>query len=243
MDSDCCRRITLPKQNLPSLAIVIPVFNEEKTLADALKSIQNLELEAADELVFVDGGSTDKTKQLILDAGFQCLASAQGRAKQMNKGAASTNSDIILFLHIDTAISSSNISNIKKTYNQGYVSGRFNIRLSESNISYRIISFFINLRSSLSKISTGDQAMFVARDVFEDIGGFPELPLMEDIALSKKLKSIGRVACLKDTLITSSRRWQKHGIAKTVVLMWKLRFLYWLGVSPERLAKMYRDAR
>ena len=233
----------LSDQNLPSLAIVIPVFNEEKTLAHAIKRIQRLELDATDELVFVDGGSTDKTKRLILDAGFKCLNSELGRAKQMNKGAKNTKSDIILFLHIDTSISSSNISNIKKTYSQGSLSGRFNICLSGHNISYRIISFFINLRSCLTKVSTGDQAIFVSRHVFENVGGFPELALMEDVALSKKLRTIGHVACLKDTLTTSSRRWEKHGIMKTVVLMWKLRLLYWLGRDPEKLVKIYRNAR
>ena len=234
---------TLPKQSLPSLAIVIPVFNEEKTLAYALKRLQRLELEVTDKLVFVDGGSTDKTEHFILQAGFQCLKSEQGRAKQMNMGARNTSSDIILFLHVDTTFSSSNISNIKKTYNQGFLSGRFNIRLSGKGLTYQIISFFINFRSCLSKISTGDQAMFVSRQVFESVGGFPDLPLMEDVALSKKLRDIGHVACLKDTLTTSSRRWEKHGVVKTVLLMWKLRLLYWLGANPEMLAKMYRDAR
>jgi len=233
----------LPKQNSPSLAIVIPVFNEEKTLIDALGHLQRLELEPADQLVFIDGGSTDKTIQLIRDAGFQCSISEQGRAKQMNKGAEITKSDIILFLHIDTSLNSSNISNIKKTYNQGFLSGSFNVRLSGVGLNYRIISFFINLRSYLTKVSTGDQAIFVSRQVFEDVGGFPDIPLMEDVALSKKLKAIGRVACLKDTLTTSSRRWEKHGVIKTVLLMWKLRFLYWLGVAPDKLAKMYRNAR
>jgi len=243
LDSYSRGHITLPKQSLPSLAIVIPVFNEEKTLAHAIKRIQRLELEATDELVFVDGGSTDKTKRLILDAGFKCLNSELGRAKQMNKGAKNIKSNIILFLHIDTSFSSSNISNIKKTYSQGFLSGRFNICLSGCSISCRIISFFINLRSCITKVSTGDQAIFVSRQVFENIGGFPDIPLMEDVALSKKLRAIGHVACLKDTLTTSSRRWEKYGVMKTVVLMWKLRLLYWLGINPEKLARMYKDAR
>jgi len=233
----------LPKQTLPSLAIVIPVFNEEKNLPNALKEIQRLELEASDELIFIDGGSNDNTKQLIQDAGFHCLISEAGRAKQMNMGAQNTKSEIILFLHIDTSISSSNISNIKKTYNQGFLSGRFNIRLSKNSLSYRIISFFINTRSCLTKVSTGDQGIFVSRDAFIAVGGFPTIALMEDVALSKKLKTLGKVACLQDELITSSRRWEHHGIVKTVLLMWKLRLLYWLGINPEKLAKMYRSTR
>jgi len=222
---------------------VIPVFNEEKNLPHALKEIQRLELEASDELIFIDGGSSDNTKQLIQDAGFHCLISEAGRAKQMNMGAQNTRSEIILFLHIDTSISSSNISNIKKTYNQGFLSGRFNIRLSNNDITYRIISFFINIRSCLTKVSTGDQGMFATRGSFVAVGGFPTISLMEDVALSKKLKALGKVACLRDELTTSSRRWEHHGIVKTVLLMWKLRLLYWLGVDTEKLAKMYRSTR
>lgn len=240
MDPYCCGYITLPKQTLPSLAIVIPVFNEEKYLPHALKEIQRLELETSDELIFIDGGSNDNTKQLIQDAGFHCLISEAGRAKQMNVGSQNTESDIILFLHIDTSLGSSNISSIKKTYNQGFLSGRFNIRLSNNRLSYRIISFFINMRSCLTKVSTGDQGMFVTRDSFMAVGRFPEVALMEDIALSKKLRVLGKVACLQDELTTSSRRWEHHGIVKTILLMWKVRLLYWLGVNPEKLAKMYR---
>ncbi|MDQ7001608.1 MAG: TIGR04283 family arsenosugar biosynthesis glycosyltransferase [Ghiorsea sp.] len=233
----------MQKDDMPSLAIVVPVFNEEKTLSLALKKLQHLNIQAPDEILFVDGGSTDNTKQIILDAGFQCLKSAQGRAKQMNFGAENIKGKIILFLHIDTSISSSNILNIKKTYKHGFLSGRFNVILSNTDVRYRIISFFINVRSRLSGISTGDQTMFVTRVAFEQVGGFPDFALMEDVALSKKLKPLGKVACLKDTVTTSSRRWEQHGVVKTVLLMWKLRFLYWLGVSPERLAKMYRSVR
>ncbi|HID36175.1 MAG TPA: glycosyltransferase [Ghiorsea sp.] len=223
-----------------SLAIVIPVFNEGKVLPAALKSLQEL---AVDELIFVDGGSVDNTVSLIQDAGFVCLQSEAGRAKQMNFGTQNTTSDIILYLHIDTTLSSSNILSIKKTYNQGYKSGRFNISLSNKSITYRIISYFINYRSCLTKVSTGDQGIFVTREAFAAVGGYPDIPLMEDVLFTKQLRRIGKVACLKDVLVTSSRRWEEHGVFSTVWLMWKLRFLFWLGVSPSKLAKMYRDAR
>ncbi len=206
----------------------------------ALKSLQGL---AVDELIFVDGGSQDNSVKLIQDAGFVCLQSEPGRAKQMNLGTRYTESEIILYLHIDTSINSSNILNIKKTYSQGFLSGRFNILLSNRAITYRIISFFINVRSCLTKVSTGDQGIFVSREAYEAVGGIPDIALMEDVAFSKKLKKLGKVACLKDTLITSSRRWETCGVWRTIYLMWKLRLLFWLGVSPDTLAKMYRDAR
>ncbi len=206
----------------------------------ALKSLQGL---AVDELIFVDGGSQDNSVKLIQDAGFVCLQSEPGRAKQMNLGTRYTKSEIILYLHIDTSINSSNILNIKKTYSQGFLSGRFNILLSNRAITYRIISFFINVRSCLTKVSTGDQGIFVSREAYEAVGGIPDIALMEDVAFSKKLKKLGKVACLKDTLITSSRRWETCGVWRTIYLMWKLRLLFWLGVSPDTLAKMYRDAR
>ena len=209
-------------------------------MPSALKSLQEL---AVDELVFVDGGSWDNTVNLIENAGFVCLKSQAGRARQMNLGTTHTSSDIILYLHIDTSISSSNILSIKKTYSQGFLSGRFNIQLSNRALTYRIISFFINVRSCLTKVSTGDQGIFVSREAYEAVGGIPDIALMEDVAFSKKLKKLGKVACLQDTLITSSRRWETCGVWRTIYLMWKLRLLFWLGVSPDTLAKMYRDAR
>jgi len=243
LDSDYRRNISLRKPTSPSLAIIIPVFQEEKTLPDALIRLQKLKLDAQDKILFVDGGSTDNSKQLITNAGFHCITSEAGRAKQMNMGAKNTQSEIILFLHVDTSLSSSNILNIKKTYNQGFLSGRFNIKLSNNGISYRIISFFINVRSCLTQVCTGDQGIFVSRKAYEAVDGIPDIPLMEDVAFTKLLRKYGKIACLKDVLITSSRRWEKHGVLKTVYLMWKLRFLYWLGVAPERLANMYKDAR
>ncbi|MDX8388650.1 MAG: TIGR04283 family arsenosugar biosynthesis glycosyltransferase [Ghiorsea sp.] len=227
----------------PSLAVIIPVFNEAKALPDALTKLNRLSMNSADSIIFVDGGSTDQSREIIQRQGYTCLQSAPGRAKQMNFGTKNSRGDIVLYLHVDTSISSSNISSIKKTYIEGFLSGRFNIRLSNSHITYCIISFFINLRSRMTKISTGDQGIFVRRDIFNKIGGFPEITLMEDIAISHLLKKEGKVSCLKNKLETSSRRWEQHGLVKTVMLMWKLRLLYWLGVSPNKLANMYRNPR
>ncbi|MDQ7005593.1 MAG: TIGR04283 family arsenosugar biosynthesis glycosyltransferase [Ghiorsea sp.] len=225
----------------PSLAIVIPVFNEGSILSCALTSLQMLA--GVDDIIFVDGGSTDNTVSLIQDAGFVCLQTEAGRAKQMNAGTQYTTSDIILYLHVDTSIYSSHILNIKKSCHQGFLSGRFDVSLSGCGAIYQIISFFINLRSCLTKVSTGDQGIFVTRKAFDDVGGYPNIPLMEDVALSKALRKLGKAACLRDKLVTSSRRWEQHGVLKTVLLMWKLRFLFWLGVSPKSLAQMYKEVR
>ena len=221
----------------PSLAIVIPVFNEVKALPYALKMLHDL---SVDEIIFVDGGSNDKSRELIKANGYQCLTSLAGRAKQMNLGANNIKSDIILFLHVDTEFHSSHVSIIKKSYTEGFSSGRFDITFTDNSLTYRIISFFINMRSRLTKLSTGDQAMFMRREVFEQQGGFKDIPLMEDIEISKRLRTVGNVICLREKVVTSNRRWKNFGILKTIILMWKLRLLFWLGISPAKLAQIYK---
>ena len=230
----------MTEKAVPSVSVIIPVLNEGKVLPIALKSLHGL---SVDEVFFVDGGSTDETRQLIEQAGYPCLESEPGRAKQMNRGAKEAISDILLFLHVDTIITSSNISNIKKTYNNGYCAGRFDISFGDCDVSYKFLSAFINLRSRLSKISTGDQAIFINRTTFLAIGGYPDIPLMEDVAISKRLRKHCKLAALKDKVVTSNRRWRQNGFIRTILLMWKLRFLYWLGVTPEKLKLKYQDSR
>ena len=225
----------------PSLAVIVPVLNEATALADLLPRLVVLPVS---ELVFVDGSSTDESRQILTEAGVVWLAAERGRAAQMNAGAAMCRSDVLLFLHADTLIDSSHIQAVREAMeNADTVAGRFDVRLSSEQPAFRLISWFINMRSRLSRISTGDQAMFVRRAVFIRLGGFPEQPLMEDIALSRQLKRLGDIACLRQQVTTSARRWQSHGIIRTVLLMWKLRLLYWLGVPAEKLATMYREAR
>lgn len=196
------------------------------------------------ELVFVDGGSSDESRQILTEAGVVWLAAERGRSAQMNAGAAICRSDVLLFLHADTLIDSGHIGAVREAMEDAdTVGGRFDVRLSADQAAFRVISWFINMRSRLSRISTGDQAMFVRRAVFRRLGGFPEQPLMEDIALSKQLKRLGDIACLRRQVTTSARRWQSHGMIRTVLLMWRLRLLYWLGVPAERLARHYRQAR
>ena len=224
-----------------SIAIIIPVFNEASVLAELIERLQAV---GADELIFVDGGSCDESRRLLEHSGVRWLQSEPGRATQMNTGAEDCISDILLFIQADTIVAYSNILAVRETMeDDSYVGGRFDVRLSGNNVAFRIIEWLINMRSRLTGISTGDQCQFVRRSVFEQMSGFPEQPLMEDIEFSRRLKRQGRIACLKETVITSSRRWEQHGIMATVWLMWKLRFLYWFGVSPETLAQMYQQVR
>ena len=224
-----------------SVAIIVPVYNEEQQLRDNLQRFIDLE---ADELIFVDGESTDQTAAFLQQSGVRCVASKLGRAIQMNLGAYIAQSDILVFIHIDTVVSKSNIESIKEAFSQSdVVGGRFDLSLSGRHPAFRIIETMINKRSRLTQVSTGDQVQFVSRSVFESMHGFAPVPLLEDVEFSKRLKQLGRIACLKERVITSSRRWEKHGIMKTVWLMWEIRLLYWWGVSPEKLAMLYRHAR
>ncbi|MDX8395128.1 MAG: TIGR04283 family arsenosugar biosynthesis glycosyltransferase [Mariprofundaceae bacterium] len=223
----------------PTVAIVVPILNEAGKLPELIAMLESL---GADEVVFVDGGSSDGSLEILGESDVLWINSESGRAKQMNAGAVKISSDIILFLHADTKLLENNILNIQGCcVDASACAGRFDVRLSGQQSVFRVIEFMINLRSRLSKVSTGDQAMFVRRDVFEKMGGFADIALMEDVELSKRLKKMGKVVCLREKVITSSRRWEKHGIGKTVWLMWKLRLRYFLGADPIKLKKSYVD--
>jgi len=225
----------------PSIAIIVPVFNEEHVVPALMAQLPQL---GANEWIVVDGGSTDATCRLLNESAIHWIHSGFGRAAQMNAGAKACKSEILLFIHVDTSIDSSHMLALKQAMqNKSVVGGRFDVSLSGGGLVLRVIAWFINARSRLTGISTGDQCQFVRRSVFERMGGFPEQALMEDIEFSKRLKRLGTIVCLREKVVTSSRRWQAHGIMPTVWLMWKLRLLYWLGVSPEKLASMYQQVR
>lgn len=227
--------------NQLSVGCVIPVLNEAKGLHGLISRLVHLE---ADEIVLVDGGSIDGSREILQESGLEWIRSEPGRAIQMNAGSSRIKSDIVLFIHADTEITSSDIEVVRKVMRDSqYAAGRFDVRLSGGAVAFRLIESMINLRSRLTKISTGDQCIFVRRSVFDEMGGFPNQPLMEDIEISKRLKRLGGIACLHEKVITSSRRWQRFGIFRTVVLMWRLRLLYWLGGDVQALVQMYRQAR
>jgi rSAM/selenodomain-associated transferase 2 len=192
------------------------------------------------ELFFVDGGSSDGTVSLLQKGGFAVVPSARGRAVQMNTGAEQAAGQILLFLHADTFLPDGALALIARGLDGTKLWGRFDVRVEGEARLFPLISFMINLRSRLSGIATGDQGLFMTRDVFDRVGRFPEQPLMEDIEISKRLKRLSRPLCLHARVRTSGRRWEKRGVWSTIFLMWRLRFAYWRGRPATELVKEYQ---
>ena len=229
----------LPARAAIRLSIILPVLDESAAIGATLESLAPLRA-AGHELLVVDGGSQDNTVALCQRAGCQVLGSTRGRARQMNAGAARAQGEVLVFLHADSQLPAHADTLIGLALQQGALWGRFDVRIEGPSSLLPVIAALMNLRSRWSGIATGDQAMFVRRSVFESLGGFADQPLMEDIELSRRLKRLGRPACLRQRVITSGRRWDRHGLWRTIVLMWRLRLRYWLGASAQQLAKAYR---
>ena len=222
------------------LTIVMPVLNEGTGIAAALQALAPLIARGA-RVVLADGGSTDDTLARAQARGVPVISAARGRALQMNAGAQQASGDLLLFLHADTQLPPDADNLIQQALATGpRVWGRFDVRISGRPRLLRVIAAFMNWRSRATGIATGDQAMFMTRAAFDAVGGFPAQPLMEDIAMSRRLLKLSRPACLRARVITSGRRWESRGVWRTVLLMWRLRFAYWRGAAPERLAELYR---
>jgi rSAM/selenodomain-associated transferase 2 len=221
----------------PQLSIIIPVLNEAEQLAAFLSALQAFRGRA--EIVLVDGGSQDGSVEIATAWVDQLLQSPKGRARQMNCGAKQAKADVLLFLHADTILPENAIDLIEKAIADGYLWGRFDVRLDSPLPIFKVISFMMNWRSRLTGIATGDQAMFVTNQAFQAVNGFQDIDLMEDIALSSQLKKLAKPCCLSTKVVTSARRWLKHGIVKTILLMWWLRLCYFLGADPADLVKLY----
>lgn len=225
------------RQDLAGISMVMPVLNEAATLAAALEALAPFRRRGA-ELVVVDGESTDASASIALPLADSVLTGPAGRGTQLNLGASAAAGDTLVFLHADTRLPDDAPEQILEAL-AARRWGRFDVTLTGQSRWLGVIAALMNARSRLTGIATGDQAMFMTRAAFAAAGGFPEQPLMEDIALSGRLKRIGRPACLKRRVRVSGRRWERHGVWPTVWLMWQLRLRYRLGASPEKLAREY----
>jgi rSAM/selenodomain-associated transferase 2 len=234
-----------------SIAVVVPVYNESENIVQWVQSLLD-EFESA-QIVVVDASDRDVSilalKKIESDTRFDenrlriIYSHTPSRALQMNQGAQVCTADVLVFLHADTRLPGDAMDGIRNAVERGFQWGRFDVRLDAPGVFYRIIEWSMNQRSAISSIATGDQAIFIKRALFNEVGGFAAIPLMEDIELCKRLKKIGWPARLRSRVVTSARRWREQGVLCTIVQMWSLRFQYWLGISPEKLAMAYRNVR
>lgn len=232
-------RDRIERGTMPPLSIVMPVLDEAAAIVQTLAALAPLR-ERGVEVIVVDGGSRDGTPALASPLADAVVASPRGRARQMNAGAARARGAVLLFLHADTQLPEGADAEVAAAIAAGAHWGRFDVRIAGRPWMLRVVSRAMNLRSRLTGIATGDQAIFVHRDLFERIGGYADQPLMEDVELCRRLRRAGRPACLRQRVTTSGRRWETRGVWRTIVLMWSLRWRYWRGESPESLARAYR---
>jgi rSAM/selenodomain-associated transferase 2 len=224
------------------LSIIIPVLNEAAGIERTLSALRDIRSRGVD-IIVADGGSSDGTPDLARPLADLVMSVPRGRARQMNAGAVRATGDVFLFLHADCTLpfdADRMVTNALEQSKEAW--GRFDIRIDGRHFLLRIVAAMMNMRSRLTGIATGDQAIFVRKDAFEKAGHFPDIPLMEDIALSKALKRISPPLCLRARAITSGRRWEQNGVLRTIVLMWRLRLAYYLGTSPAALAERYGHA-
>jgi rSAM/selenodomain-associated transferase 2 len=224
-----------------AVSIVVPALDEADGIAATLDALRPLRARGDVEVLVVDGGSTDATVALARPRADRVIGSARGRAVQMNAGAAAAHGATLLFLHADTRLPDAALDRIAEALATGARWGRFDVRIDGRHPMLRVVARAMNLRSRLTGLATGDQAIFVTRAAFDAVGGFAEIALMEDLDLCTRLKrAVGRPACLRARVVTSGRRWETRGVWRTIWLMWRLRFAWWRGVSAEVLARRYR---
>ncbi len=227
-------------QTPPTISIIIPILNEAKILDKTLSQLQP-EL-GHHELIIVDGGSSDDSTRIAEKYG-EVLTSAPGRAKQLNAGAAAATGDILLFLHADIWLEPGALVAVEATLSSGYIGGGFRQKIDGESFLYRMIEIAGNIRGKYLKVFYGDSGIFVARTDFEKIGGFPDLPILEEMEFSKSLRKLGKTMLIVPHIHLSARRWEAKGIVRTTLNNWLITLLYFTGVSPEKLAKLYSHIR
>ena len=224
---------------MPKLSLILPTLDEAAGIGAALEAVQPLRRRGV-EILVVDGGSADRTAAIASPLSDAVIVAPRGRAAQMNAGAARARGDVLLFLHADTRLPpDADRLILDGLAVSGRSWGRFDVAIASAHPLLRLAAGLMNRRSRLTGIATGDQAIFVRRCVFQSCGGYPNLPLMEDIAISGALKRVGRPLCLPHRVLTSARRWETRGVVRTILLMWRLRLAYFLGADPARLAERY----
>ena len=222
------------------ISVIVPALNEQDCIGELLSRLQPLRARGH-EVIVVDGGSCDQTCSIAGPGADVVMESAPGRARQMAVGAAQARHDILWFVHADTLVPEHADASILDALSRGGAQwGRFDVRLSGDHRLLRIVEWMMNWRSRMTGMCTGDQGIFVTRRTYDAVGGMPDQPLMEDLELSKRLRKMGRPACLTERVATSSRRWERRGILRTIVHMWSLRAAYALGVDSKRLSTWYR---
>jgi rSAM/selenodomain-associated transferase 2 len=231
---------------MPQLSIIMPVLDEAAVIASALAALAPCRARGA-EVIVVDGGCRDATAEAARPLADRVITAPRGRGSQMSAGAAGAHGDVLLFLHADTRLPpEADRLAVDALERSGRAWGRFDVTIAGRSPLLRVVAAMMNLRSRATGIATGDQAMFATRAAFAQAGGFPDIPLMEDIVLSRRLKAVSPPACLHARVTTSGRRWDRDGVARTILKMWRLRLAFFLGAEPAHLARHYgygvRDA-
>jgi rSAM/selenodomain-associated transferase 2 len=227
----------------PKFSIIVPVFHEAKRINDLIDHLRQLNAEKGCEIIVADGAPEMDTLNEIHDDKVIKLSSGKGRGKQMNAGASAARGDILIFLHADTELPMSALKRLNAFIHRNqYVGGAFDLGIKSNKFIYRVIAFLGSLRSRLNRIPYGDQAIFIRRDYFNEIGGYRDIPLMEDVELMRRIKRSGKkILIFYDRAMTSPRRWEEEGVIYCIFRNWTLQVLYFLGLSPHKLVKFYRD--
>ena len=221
------------------ISVIIPVLNEAETIEPFLRHLQPFR-DAGHEVIVVDGGSSDGTPEKSVSYADRILITSAGRAHQMNAGANAANGQLFLFQHVDTFLPKTAEALLDAVSNaDSFIWGRFDVRLARGHWMFPVIATLMNWRSRFTQIATGDQSIFISRSLFDEVGGFPNQPLMEDIEISSQLRMLSAPVCLKDKVTTSSRRWLVHGVWKTIWLMWRIRLAYFMGSTADQLSAIY----